>query len=485
MRPIPIRARLTAWYGLVLAVLLTALGTFVVTQLRADLTAQVDRNLGQSAAQIADGYQSEGPAELTEASLEFLGGGDARASGAQVLDEAGRVVTFAGDASLSAPMLDATETRQVITGGTRVASYRHGAERRHLRAVAIPVRIAGRAQVVVAADSLRDVDEAVARVRVLIVTGGLAALGLALAGGWWIARKGLRPVEQMATRAADIDAADLSQRVPVPAAHDELRHLAQTLNQMLARLERGVAARERLVADASHELRAPLAAMRAELEVSLRHSQLDDETRGLLTSTREEVVRMGRIVDNLLTLARVDQGQLELLVASHDLLQIATDGVRPYLVAAANAGVAITVDGEPAIVTGDRDRLDQVLGNLVDNAVRVAPPASDVRVTVGSRDGEATLSVSDAGPGVPEATREHIFERFTRGDPTRARTGGAGLGLAICHEIVRAHGGHIRVEDNDQGGATFVVTLPTADTEHAPELGTPSQTQPGRSLEPA
>jgi signal transduction histidine kinase len=263
----------------------------------------------------------------------------------------------------------------------------------------------------------------------------------------------------MTVRAEEIDVGDLSQRVPVPHANDELQHLARTLNAMLGRLEHGVAAREQLVADASHELRGPLAAMRAELEVSLHNDDLGEAGRAVVASAREEVVRMGRIVENLLTLARVDDGHLDLLLAPHDLNEIAARGARPYAAAAAAAGLTLTIRGEPLLVTGDGDRLEQVVGNLVDNAVRVGPPGSAVVVTTAMRGHAAVLTVSDAGPGVPDEARTRIFERFGRADSARTRPGGAGLGLAICREIVSAHGGDIRVDPNEHGGATFVVTL--------------------------
>jgi signal transduction histidine kinase len=229
---------------------------------------------------------------------------------------------------------------------------------------------------------------------------------------------------------------------------------------MLDRLEAGVDARERLIADASHELRAPLAAMRAELEVSLSQDALAEGARAVLESARDEVLRMGRIVDDLLTLARVDEGRLELLTAPLDLEELVTRAAGTHRAAAAAKGVEIVVRSAPVALRGDHDRLGHVLGNLIDNAIRFAPAGSPVLVTVWCTDGESGVAVSDEGPGVPAEARERVFERFSREDPARGRDGGAGLGLAICREIVHAHHGRIWVEDGRPRGSSFVVALP-------------------------
>jgi heavy metal sensor kinase len=460
MRRMPIRARLTAWYVLVLALVLVALGAFVVTRLRTDLTAEVDRSLRAAAGQIAFGYRAEGAPELRDVTRTVLPGPRDRGSGAQVLDRAGHVVLSDGDRALAAPLIDRATLARVLAGEEVVASRRAGSPPEHLRTVAVPVRRLDGPQALVVAESLADVDSAVHRVLVLLLVGGAAALAVIGLGGWWIARKALRPVGRMTARADRIGIDDLSQRIAVPRARDEVGDLARTLNAMLDRLEGGVAQRERLVADASHELRAPLAAMRAELEVSLRHDPLDDDARAVLASVLDEVLRMGRIVDNLLTLAQADEGRLELLAAPQELGAIAERAVRAQRAAATVAGVGLELDGEGVTVEADGDRLGQVLANLLDNAIRFAPEGGHVRVHLWSGANEAGLTVSDDGPGVPSVARERIFERFAREDPARGRSGGAGLGLAISREIVRAHGGRIWVQEHEPRGSTFVVALP-------------------------
>jgi two-component system, OmpR family, sensor kinase len=474
----PIRLRLTAWYILVIAAVLAALTAFVVTRLRSDLTSELDRSLRSSAEQIRLGYRVEGRPEFRDTARTVLPESPGDRSGAQLLDATGRVLVVQGDAVTRAPLIDRSVVRRALAGQTVVLSRRLTTPREHLRIVAIPVRRHRQYQVVVAAESLHEIDDATSRAFVLLLAGSGGALGLIAVGGWWIARKALRPVEKMARRADEIGLDDFAQRIAVPDVNDELGHLARTLNAMLDRLEKGVHTRQRLVADASHELRAPLAAMRMELEVSLRHDSLPDHARAVLTSAREEVVRMSRIVDNLLTLAHVDEGHLTLLREPQDLHELAERSIRACHAAAAAGEVDVVVEGDPVLVEGDRDRLDQVIGNLLDNAIRFAPRGSRVLVSVWHEGVEAGFTVADSGPGVPDDARQRIFERFGRQDPSRGRDGGAGLGLAICSEIVRAHHGRIWVEDHIPHGSAFVVALPRSPGERSrPDLVPSSATR--------
>jgi heavy metal sensor kinase len=456
----PIRLRLTAWYVLLLAAVLAALGAFVVTRLRADLTASADSSLHAAASQIAQGWEAEGAKDFIDVAHTVLPGPTRHGSGAQVLDSAGPVIVSIGDPLMEAPLIAGPELARALSGRDVRFSLHGGSPPEHLRAVAIPVTRHGRRQALVVTESLAAADHAAHRVLVLGLLGGAGALALIALGGWWIARRALSPVERMTSRADQIGIEDLAERIPVPRWRDEVGHLARTLNAMLARLERGVQARERLIADVSHELRAPLAAIRSELEVSLRHDALEGSARDAVASAREETVRMSRIVENLLTLARVDEGGLELLIGAHDLGEVAEEAAMSYRAAAESAGVTLRLTGAAASVRGDRDRLRQVIGNLIDNAINFAPTGSEVEVRVFSDGQEAGVSVRDEGPGVPPQDADRIFERFARRDAARPRAGGAGLGLAISREIVRAHGGRIWVQQRQPRGSIFVVALP-------------------------
>jgi signal transduction histidine kinase len=268
------------------------------------------------------------------------------------------------------------------------------------------------------------------------------------------AGRALQPVEAIRAQVASMDEKDLAQRVPVPEARDEVGRLAETMNAMIARLESAQGVQRRFVADASHELRSPLATIGAGLEL-LQDGSGDG---GTVTALRGETARLGRLVDDLLLLARADERGIQPRRDEVDLDEI-VEGERNR---PAEGDVRVEVRAEHVRVVGDRGQLVRVLRNLVDNAHRHA--AGHVLVTLGRDDDQAALDIADDGPGVPAEERSRVFERFVRLDDARARAdGGSGLGLAIVAEVVAAHGGKVWVEDAPGGGALFRVRLPAAE----------------------
>src|SRR6185312_15485656 len=277
------------------------------------------------------------------------------------------------------------------------------------------------------------------------------ALLLTALGGWWLAGRSLAPIERVRAQAQQIGVERLDERIAVPDTGDEVARLAATLNTMLARIEAGVEEQRRLVADTSHELRSPLAVMRAEIDVSLRADDLEPAARGVLISAREEVDGMSRIVDDLLTLASADEGRLELVLERADLADVAAEAVEALASLAAARDVSLRLEGEPA----------PALGNLVDNAIKHGPAGTAVVVSTGTAGGDAIVAVEDAGAPIPTELRERVFDRFFRLDGSRSRTtGGSGIGLAIVDEIARAHDGRAWVEPGAAGGNRFAVALP-------------------------
>ena len=435
---LPIRLRLTAWYALVLAVILAAVGAFVVVRLDEGLEGELDSTLRGAAAQIAIGFHEDGASGIADVAPSVLPG---QRPAAQLLSPDGRVLTAWGDPVARRPLVTAAERARTLHGATVIRTA--GA----FRVVAHPARHRGRDGVVVAAQSREPVRHAVERVLLALLIAGPAALAATALGGWWLARRALRPVDRMAARAARIGPERLDERLAVPAARDELNRLAATLNGMLDRIERGVREQQRLVADASHELRTPLAAMRAELDVSLRADELSRAAREVMLSMREEVDSLGRTVDNLLTLAAADDGRLEILAAPLDLAQVA------------RAAGGAEVGGDPAPAYGDAELLRHAIANLLDNAVKFGPPGGEVRVQTWVRDGEAGVTVSDDGPGVPPELQERVFDRFFRADAARGR-GGSGLGLAIARAIAEAHGGRVWAR-----GSEFSLAIPAQSSD--------------------
>jgi heavy metal sensor kinase len=448
---------MTVWYVILLAAIVAAVGGFLVVRLRADLIAAIDGSLRPATAQIADGYRAEGAAEAVDVARSVLTG---ERPAAQILDDSGRVAVSFGDAVSRAPMLRRADAAAVLRGGGLIRTVELGRSGQRFRLAARPTIRRGRRQVAVAAESMATVDRSVRRVLVLLLVAGPAALLATAMGGWWLARRALRPIDRMTARAAAIDLERIEDRLVVPRTGDEVAHLARTLNAMLDRIEHGVSEQHRLVADASHELRTPLAAMRAEIDVSLRADDLPPAARRVLGSAREEVDRMTRTVDDLLVLASVDEGRLELLVEPVDLHDVVARAVASLHPLARTHNVTLALDGPTAMAVGDTDRLGHALRNLVENAIQFSPAGGEVAVCTWAADGEVGVTVRDQGPGVAVDVRELIFDRFFRADPSRTRsTGGGGLGLAITREIASAHAGRVWVEDAGTSGSAFTLAL--------------------------
>ena len=308
----------------------------------------------------------------------------------------------------------------------------------------------------------------------LAVTAG--ALVLALAGGWWLVRLGLRPLEDVERTADSIAAGDLDQRVPGADQPTEVGRLARALNVMLERIQAAFAARvasesrlreneqhlRQFVADASHELRTPIAAVSAYAELFERGgSQHSEDLPRIVSGIRTETARMDRLVSDLLTLARLDEG-VPMQMAPVELVGLASESVRTASAVGPEWPVRFSA-ARPVEVTGDKDRLRQVLDNLLANVRAHTPPGTTATVHVDQIGDHAQIEVRDTGPGMPEEDAHRVFERFFRADPARTRTrGGSGLGLSIVSAIVTAHGGTVTATSAPGEGLVVTVLLPAS-----------------------
>jgi two-component system OmpR family sensor kinase len=300
----------------------------------------------------------------------------------------------------------------------------------------------------------------------------LVALGVCLTAGgaaaaWGanrLARRLTRPLERIAEGAREVGEASLSARIPEVSPDVELRDVVAILNAMLERLEAAFQAQRRFLADASHELRSPLANVRGTIEVALRRARSGEEYRDALAVALPEVERLSRLVNDLLRLSRADTGQLPFAFAPCQLPAVAEDAVKAHASRAGERSVRLALDApEPLEVMGDPDRLREVVDNLLDNAIRHAPRGSTVTVGVRREGARARLSVRDAGPGLSPQEQARVFDRFYRADGSRARnSGGMGLGLSIAKAIVDAHRGRISVRSAPGEGSCFLVDLPLA-----------------------
>ena len=320
----------------------------------------------------------------------------------------------------------------------------------------------GTTRIVQATYLLDQVNASLSRFAQICVAALGAAAILATIGGRILASRGLRPVGAMATAARRISVENLTERLERSETGDELDHLAQTFNDMLTRLEKQVTQLRQFTADAAHELRTPLAALRGNAEVALSGRRSADELHTVLAEAIEEYDRLARIADDLLLLARADAGQKLIRPARFRLDRAIVDVVDLFSPTAEERGVSLILsECNETWIIGDDGRLRQMLGNLLDNAIKFTPDGGTVRVSLSTADGVAELTVRDTGVGVTPQHLPHLFDRFYRAD--RARThdgGGAGLGLSISRTIVEAHGGRIHLTSTPGDGTTVAAKIP-------------------------
>jgi len=335
--------------------------------------------------------------------------------------------------------------------------------------VSVPVKQGGElVSIVRVGTSLQPVEETLHRLLIVLLVTVPVALMAALAGGWFLARRALRPVEAITLAAQRIAAGDLTQRLTVPPSSDEVGRLAVTFNEMIARLEASFRQVRQFTTDASHELRTPLTVMKGETELALRRPRSAEDYQRVLESSLEEIDRMTRIVDELLFLSRADLGEVKLESIPVRLDTLVEDIHRQATLLGQEQDVQVTLGTvTPATVQGDELRLREFLLNLVDNAIKYSRPGGKVEISLVTEGTIARLSVLDHGIGIPPDAQARIFDRFYRTDAARAHAKkGTGLGLSICKWIAEAHHGRIEVQSTEGEGSRFTVVLPLEPSSH-------------------
>jgi two-component system, OmpR family, sensor kinase len=443
----PLRIKLTLAFTGVMAVLLAGASVTLSLLSAANLDRAIDDGLearaGDAAALVRAGTQSG----------RLSGSGEALA---QVLAADGTVLDTTPGAG-NQPLLTPSELRRAAEGSVITERGPREGLADGFRVLGRPAPTADGEVVVVVGESLEQRTRALEGLHTLLAIGGPLALLVASLAGYAVAAAALRPVERMRRRAAELTG-EAEGRLPVPPSRDEIARLGTTLNAMLGRLQ-AVLARERsFVSDASHELRTPLAILRTELELALRGHSTRDELEEAVRSAAEETERLNQLADDLLVIARSDQGRLPVRPAEIDAHAL-LEGVAHRFAARARAEQR-PLRAEPAnglTLTADRARLEQALANMVDNALRHG--AGEVVLFAARDDGVVELHVRDRGPGFPDEFLPTAFERFSRADEARSR-GGTGLGLAITSAVARAHGGQAHASNRAEGGADVWLEIP-------------------------
>jgi signal transduction histidine kinase len=451
---VPIRLRLTLFFAAGTALLVVAASIVFVHLLAVGLRSSVDAGLRARADVVApivrDG--GGGPIALPD-----------QANGVtQVIDPGGRLVAWGG---LDKPVLHAAQLeagrRGPLFASQPLSEPGDPTTGDHSRILAVPVVRTDGTWVVAVGASLEPADDAVERIRLASIVGGpfvVIAAGLA---AWFLASGALRPVERLRRQVAEISERSPRPSLVVPTTRDEIAALATTMNELLGRLEESIASQHAFIANAGHELRTPLAVLRAELELAGRPGRSQAELIEAVAAAAEESERLCRLAEDLLFLAGTDHGAIQ--------LQIEPTDIGAMLVVAAGRldgreapGRVVVEAPEGLTAPVDSQRLRQAVDNLLSNALRHGPPGSTVTATANAEPGYLVIEVLDRGPGFPPAFLPFAFERFRRADPARARNdGGTGLGLAIVRSVVEAHGGSVSAANRAGGGAVVRLRLPS------------------------
>ena len=472
IKPLSLRARLTAWYSAVVAVSFLLLSVVALYGMNRSIAGAVDTELRERAQAIRNliervSVRSDSGEELIDELHEHSGLSSTNDL-MQVADAEGHWLYRSR--ALEAHPIDPPQQADpgLSTGRFSGLLLRVRSERALIDGQWFAIQVAA---------PMQEYQAATEQFRWLLILAAPFLLLVATAGGYFMSRRALTPVQRVIDAADNIDANNLSSRLAVPATGDELQRLSETLNDMLSRIERAFNRVAQFTADASHELRTPLAVLRTRAELVLRKPRSEKEYRAALECQLHGLERTSDLVERLMLLARADSGdqilQREPIQLDSILRNVCEQGAT--LAAAKDLRFSAQLTSESLPVEGDSDFLERLFLILIDNAVKFTAPQGDILVSSELGDGAVLVAVQDTGIGISDADLPNLFERFYRVDNARARaTGGAGLGLAIGRWIARAHGGEIEVEGTPGKGTLFRVRLPIDTSQKTAAMGVPA-----------
>ena len=451
-----VRAHLTLWYTAILALVLIIFSAVSYVLLARAIRAENDASLADTAHEFAAAFDPGGGSRGRD---ELL---DLRYSDREimVLSPSGALVE--ASKSRIGPEEKKRIEAFVRAGGKGFSTIPGGEEGDGVRIIATPINVVGTRYTVVVASSLSEQSDRLESAAHAVFLGIPVALLVAAAGGYLLARKSLAPVTMMSLKARQIGAETLDERIEIGNERDELGFLAATLNGLLERLQLAFESQRRFMADASHELRTPIAIIQGEADVALARDRSAGDYRESIEVTQRAARKLTRIVQNLFLLARGDAGRYPTSMTRFYVGDVVSDCVRGMQSVAQARGVALTSSApEDLVIVADEELINRLVLNLVENAVKFTPDGGRVHVDVQAEHGACAIRVTDTGIGIPPADQERIFERFFRGDRARPQNaGGAGLGLPIARWIAEVHGGELQLERSDAGGSVFVARLP-------------------------
>ncbi|MEX2236982.1 MAG: ATP-binding protein [Dehalococcoidia bacterium] len=456
---VPIKVRLTLWYTLLLGLILAAFSIGLYLRLRGDLYEQLDDSVESRAGGLIAQLRFQDDRAIAE-DLPENDGLEAGEQYVRIYDNSGTLI-FDNSASAGGPPLRGEALDDALAG--RPSRFSLEADRGPYRVRMTPLG-GGDQGVLELGFEQEDLDDSLSALRFILLVGYPLTLAAAIGGGLFLASRALSPIDRLTRMARRMSAEQLGERLDLRLPEDEVGRLARTLDEMLARLDESFNRQRRFTADASHELRSPLTAMKGQIEVALSKQRSGVEYRQTLEGLNEDLDRLTRLTRSLLSLARADAGEISLSVSPVSLPETLSAAVEQLAERASQQGVALTLEAEPISVNADEDLLLQLVFNLLENAIKHTPAGGWVVMRCGpAPDGGAVISVVDSGEGIAAEHLPRIFDRFYRVDKARSRAdGGTGLGLAIARWIAEAHGGSIAVESSEAAGSTFTVHLPSS-----------------------
>jgi two-component system, OmpR family, sensor kinase len=475
-----VRVRLTLWYSLVLALALVLLAVLTYFLYWRSTSQRTDSNLTELSDAFVTTLNAElsdttGPDAAKNAAREAMLEHRFRGTDFILLDPSGNPLQTSLDLprlgtpkEQLAPKILSSESFRALAASSPGQPRTLRGDKGRFRALVRPLSANGQSYTLVVLQSLHQQMEMMSDIRDTFLWAIPIALLLAGVGGYFLARKSLAPVAAMASQARSMGAANLHDRLSVANQRDELGQLALSFNQLLERLETSFEQQRRFMADASHELRTPVAILRGETEVTLsRPDRSPAEYRETLSVLRDESQRLAHIIEDLFTLARADAGQYPLTLRDAYLDELAAEVLLRARSLALARNITLSSSIEPDLpIHADEVLLGRMLLNLLDNAIKYTPQGGTVNLQCHRQGDHYLVSVSDNGPGIPPELQPRIFDRFFRADKARPRsesdTGGAGLGLSIARWIAEAHHGRLELTRSDASGSTFTVTLPAS-----------------------
>lgn len=461
-----LRTKLTLYYLAILSAVLIFFGFAIYTYLSRSLISIIDDALVYEVKEIEHkmmsgfaGYQAEEPLQEADSEQMIIA-----PQIVQIIDSEGEVRDESGTLANYHLPVQVKSLKEIKGDKPNVDTTRLASGEEFTVVTKRATSPDGDVFFIRVAQSLRPLQQARRRLILLLAIAVPIALLLGSYGGLLLANQALRPVDEITSAAEHISASDLSQRVPQPEEMDEIGRLAQTFNHMIGRLEAAFERQRQFTSDASHEMRTPLAVMRGDIEIALRRERTPEEYQRVLTSNLEETIRLSRLVEDLLTLARGDAGQSNLRWEPVILDKLCNDTIEYLKPLAEERGqLLVWVQPEiPVVINGDAQRLKQLLLNLLDNAIKYTGPGGTVTMNLDMADKEAVMTITDTGRGIPAADVPHIFDRFFRHSRSTSdkTVQGFGLGLAIVKWIVDSHNGSIEATSEPEKGTTFTVRLP-------------------------